>query len=143
MEDSACDTMRKPEFRSAFRMKLGRLWFGFRRKLLWLRMKRYFAAERSAQPLPYLRFSHATVLLRQLKVRICGFSATRSPISSWAAARLNGIVVHPGQVFSYWKLIGRPSARKGYLAGMVLVNGAVQGRDLAAGCASFPTLFSG
>ena len=110
--------MRKPEFRSAFRMKLGRLWFGFRRKLLWLRMKRYFAAERSAQPLPYLRFSHATVLLRQLKGSDMRLQRNKITNLKLAAARLNGIVVHPGQVFSYWKLIGRPSARKGYLAGM-------------------------
>lgn len=126
MENSACDTMQKPEFRSALRMKLGRLWFGFRRKLLWLRMKRYFAAERSAQPLPYLRFSHATVLLRQLKGADMRLQRNKITNLELAAARLNGIVVHPGQVFSYWKLIGRPSARKGYLAGMVLVNGAVR-----------------
>jgi len=40
-----------------------------------------------------------------------------------ASARVNGIVLHPGQTFSYWYLIGRPTARKGYLPGMLLRNG--------------------
>ncbi len=29
-----------------------------------------------------------------------------------ASARVNGIVLRPGQTFSYWYLIGRPTARK-------------------------------
>ena len=37
--------------------------------------------------------------------------------------RINGILLRPGQVFSYWKLIGNPTARKGYVEGMILKNG--------------------
>ena len=36
-----------------------------------------------------------------------------------AAARLDGVVLRPGETFSYWRLIGRPSRRKGYLDGIV------------------------
>ena len=42
-----------------------------------------------------------------------------------AVKKLNGIVLHPGEIFSYWKLIGKPSARKGYVNGMVLTGGRV------------------
>ena len=42
-----------------------------------------------------------------------------------AAGSLNGVVLKPGETFSYWKLIGRPSARKGYVLGMVLYGGTV------------------
>lgn len=38
-------------------------------------------------------------------------------------------VLRPGEVFSYWKLIGKPARRKGYLDGMVLKSGAFH-----AGC---------
>jgi vancomycin resistance protein VanW len=38
---------------------------------------------------------------------------------------LNGIVVMPGETFSFWKLIGKPTRRKGYLPGMVLSHGRV------------------
>ena len=30
-----------------------------------------------------------------------------------AVARLDGILVQPGETLSYWKLIGRPTYRKG------------------------------
>lgn len=38
-----------------------------------------------------------------------------------AAARLDGILLRPGETFSYWKLIGKPTRRKGYLDGMGIV----------------------
>ena len=42
-----------------------------------------------------------------------------------AIKQLDGIVIKPGQTFSYWRLIGKPTAKKGYLEGMVLNNGKV------------------
>ena len=42
-----------------------------------------------------------------------------------AIARIDGIRLAPGEVFSYWYLIGNPTARKGYLPGMILFNGQV------------------
>ncbi|MEI3305466.1 MAG: VanW family protein [Dysosmobacter sp.] len=38
----------------------------------------------------------------------------------------------PGETFSYWKLIGKPSRRKGYLEGMVLFLGRI-GSDVGGG----------
>lgn len=40
-----------------------------------------------------------------------------------AVKQLDGIVRHPGEVFSYWQLIGKPTRRKGYVKGMVLHSG--------------------
>lgn len=36
---------------------------------------------------------------------------------------INHIVIAPGETFSYWRLIGKPSKRKGYQPGMVLFCG--------------------
>lgn len=41
-----------------------------------------------------------------------------------AAKKINGIIICPGEIFSYWKLIGKPTKRKGYIDGMVLCNGS-------------------
>ncbi|MBR5381314.1 MAG: VanW family protein, partial [Oscillospiraceae bacterium] len=38
----------------------------------------------------------------------------------------DGLLLRPGEVFSYWRLIGKPSRRKGYREGMILVNGTVR-----------------
>jgi len=36
---------------------------------------------------------------------------------------VDGVVIAPGEVFSYWRLIGNPTRRKGYQPGMVLHTG--------------------
>lgn len=36
---------------------------------------------------------------------------------------LNGLLLQPGETMSYWKLIGKTTARKGYLPGMILFYG--------------------
>ena len=40
-----------------------------------------------------------------------------------AVKKLSGIVIQPGETFSYWKLIGKPTRKKGYVDGMVLFYG--------------------
>jgi len=42
-----------------------------------------------------------------------------------AARQINGILIHPGETFSYWKLIGNTTKRKGYVEGMNLFYGQV------------------
>jgi len=37
-----------------------------------------------------------------------------------ALKTIDGLVIKPGETFSYWRSIGRPSAKKGYVEGMVL-----------------------
>jgi hypothetical protein len=49
-----------------------------------------------------------------------------------AVAKLDGLILHPGETFSYWKLIGKPTYRKGYREGMVLFLGRIGG-DIGGG----------
>jgi vancomycin resistance protein VanW len=41
-----------------------------------------------------------------------------------ASEKLNGIVLKPGETFSFWRLVGKPTKAKGFLEGMVLTNGS-------------------
>ncbi|MEG0765618.1 MAG: VanW family protein [Pseudoflavonifractor sp.] len=41
-----------------------------------------------------------------------------------AAPLVTGIWVRPGETFSFWHLVGNPSARRGYRAGLTIANGA-------------------
>ncbi|MEG0894558.1 MAG: VanW family protein [Oscillospiraceae bacterium] len=43
-----------------------------------------------------------------------------------ACKQINLITIKPGEIFSYWNLIGKPSKRKGYVKGMILSNGTFQ-----------------
>jgi len=40
-----------------------------------------------------------------------------------AVNKLNGILIHPGEKFSFWYLVGCPTKKKGYLEGMLLSEG--------------------
>lgn len=39
-----------------------------------------------------------------------------------ASSKITGIIIHPGEVFSFWKLIGNVNKRQGYKEGRVIRN---------------------
>lgn len=43
-----------------------------------------------------------------------------------AAKRIDGIIIQPGEVFSFWGLVGRATKRRGYIEGMQLSRGEVK-----------------
>ncbi len=113
----------KPIKRSAFRRKLGNLYYGTRRKLKWITLEKSFAKKKSTAPLEYQYFSHATILRRKLRNVDMWMQENKIVNLKIAVKQINGIILHPGEVFSYWRLIGKPTKRKGYLEGMLLRNG--------------------
>lgn len=113
----------KPVRRSKARSRLGLLYYGLLRRFLWVRMNRHFVSGPSDQNLPYTCFSHRTPLLRQLKDVDMWMQHNKIVNLKLASRRLDGVIIHPGEVFSYWKLIGKPSRQKGYVDGMVLKGG--------------------
>lgn len=78
---------------------------------------------RSDQNLLYNCFSHQTILLRKLKDVDMWMQRNKIVNLKIAAEKLDGVIIRPGEVFSYWKLIGKTTKRKGYVDGMVLHNG--------------------
>jgi len=42
-----------------------------------------------------------------------------------AIAKLNGLIIPPGETFSFWNTVGRVSRKRGYVEGMLLSNGKV------------------
>ena len=119
------DILRPARQRSPLRTQLGLWYYGMRRRALWVTMDRYFATGRAA-PLPFETFRHQTPLLRQLSNTDMELQYNKITNLKLATAQIDGVVIRPGEVFSYWKLIGKPSRRKGYTEGMVLSYGHVE-----------------
>lgn len=115
--------MEKPKKRSNLRLKLGRCYYGMLRKLWWIKMHRLFARSFQKELLPYQYYSHKTILLRKLKDVDMWMQENKITNLKIAAQCLDGVIVRPGEVFSYWKLIGNPTRTKGYVEGMILKNG--------------------
>jgi vancomycin resistance protein VanW len=42
-----------------------------------------------------------------------------------AISSLNGVIIEPNKIFSFWTIIGKPTYKKGYVDGMLLSNGKV------------------
>lgn len=58
-----------------------------------------------------------------------------------AIKNLDGIVIPPGKVFSFWKHVGRPSSKKGYKNGLVLSNGNLK-EDIGGGLCQLSNLIA-
>lgn len=115
----------EPKYRARLRSKLGAAWYGALRRLLWVKLASSFAKERSEARLPCLQFAHATPLLRQLRDVDMALQRSKVINLKLAAEKLDGILIRPGETFSYWRCIGNPCRRRGFVEGMVLRNGRV------------------
>jgi vancomycin resistance protein VanW len=58
---------------------------------------------------------------------------------SLAAPKVNGILIRPGEVFSFWKLVGSCTSRKGYLEGLIIKSGKVS-QGIGGGMCQFTNL---
>ncbi len=113
----------EPRRRSEVRLRLGKTYYTARRRVQWLFWKKTFAKERAQAPFDHLYFAHKTPLMRKLKDVEMWMQENKVKNLRLACEKLNGIVLRPGEVFSYWYLIGKPTRRKGYVDGMVLKSG--------------------
>jgi len=104
------------------RRRLGRIFYIWKRRTIWFFSKTKFAQRRIA-PLQILVFQHETPLLRKLKDVDMYLQHNKVTNLQLAAAKINGLVLLPGETFSFWKTVGAPTARKGYLEGLVLERG--------------------
>lgn len=113
-----------PKNRSQLRLGLGRFYFTMRRYGDWFfSRKQYARTINRSITLPQVIFSHHTPLLRQLRNVDMQLQYNKIQNLKLAGACINGLVLKPGETFSFWRLVGKTTQRKGYLKGMVLKNG--------------------
>lgn len=96
------------------------------------RMQRYakwffsgtkFAKTRDFAKLPYRVKKHQSVLIRKLGDSDVQLQYNKIENLKIAVEKINGIVIRPGEAFSFCKTVGLPTKRKGYLPGMELCFG--------------------
>ena len=137
--DSKMD-LRAPIQRNWLCLRLGKLFYASKRYILWCSPEFRWAKERwTDRKLPYVHILHATPLIRQLKGDEMEWQKNKVINLKLAVAKLDGLILHPGETFSYWKLIGKPTYRKGYREGMVLFLGRIGG-DIGGGLCQLSNL---
>ena len=114
----------KPKYRSSLRLFLGKKYYTYKRYFHW-----YFGKEKYAQILNIkyydnVVFLHKTPLYRKLKNVDMWLQENKVKNLKIAIRNINGLVINPGETFSYWKTIGKPTYAKGYKDGMILHYGS-------------------
>ena len=82
-----------------------------------------FAKEHQKDRLPVVVKSHSSVMLRKLNGVDITLQENKVTNIEIACSKIDGIVVHPGEIFSFWRTVGRPMARKGYKEGLNIRRG--------------------
>lgn len=84
-----------------------------------------FARTRSSSTFGCALIRHRSILRRQLGDSDPRLQETKIVNLRLGAAALDGLIVRPGETLSFWDRVGRPSADRGFVEGLVLRNGAV------------------
>lgn len=125
--------VRKPEHRRALRRYLGKEYFILRRKWHWLKnASRYGCVDSKNTSCVYSLKKHKSMLLRPLKDVEMYLQYNKITNLRLAISHIDGVIIRPGQTFSIWKMVGRPSKSKGYLEGLALHNGQIS-TDIGGG----------
>ena len=106
-------------------------------------VKDFFGNERFAvhkgEPLPFLVKAHSSEILRHLNGVDMELQQNKAVNLKIAGEKINGIVIYPGETFSFWRLVGEPTAEKGYLDGLVIHNGKLD-RGIGGGLCQLANL---
>jgi vancomycin resistance protein VanW len=84
-----------------------------------------FASERSSEQLPFTCKKHQSLLRRKLGNSDPELQENKIVNLGIAAPKVDGILIRPGETFSFWHCIGETTAAKGYVEGMQLSKGEV------------------
>lgn len=92
-----------------------------------------FAAQKSSDLLPNVVKGHTSVLVRRLKGVDMRLQENKVTNIALAAAKINGIIVRPGETFSFWRTVGKTAEKQGYKEGLVIHRGGKLGSGIGGG----------
>lgn len=118
------EILRPAVIRPKLRRRIGRWFYIQKRCFQWIFGKQKFAEYRKDM-LGEVVFQHQTPLLRRLKNVDMYLQYNKITNLRLAAAKIDGLVIMPGETFSFWRMVGRPSAGRGFQEGLVLDNGKI------------------
>lgn len=84
--------------------------------------KEKFAKEKSAEKLPNIVWEYHSNMIKRAPGVNLEHQFNKAVNIDIAGRRINEMVIHPGEVFSFWKTIGKITKRKGYKEGRIIEN---------------------
>lgn len=93
-----------------------------KKDLIDLKNGKKFAKKKSKENFEYIWKGDAKVLLRKLEGVDMQLQKNKVKNLQLASKKIDGIIIKPGEEFSFWNLVGNATKRKGYLEGLVISN---------------------
>jgi vancomycin resistance protein VanW len=81
------------------------------------------ARTKSEAPLPCLVYQHKSLIRRKLGNVDMQLQENKAHNLALAAPHVNGVLLRPGETFSFWGLVGKCTAKKGFKEGLTLSKG--------------------
>lgn len=88
-------------------------------------MRGRLAYEKSEEILPVLICKHSSLIMRRLGNVDLTLQENKAVNLQIAAPKVSKILIKPNETFSFWKLVGNCSAKKGYKEGLTISGGKV------------------
>ena len=104
-----------------------------RRNLKDFLSKDKIAVKRNNEELPYLVKGHSSVLIRRLHGVDLRLQENKVINLMLASQKINKIIIHPGEYFSFWRTVGAPTKKKGYQEALVIKRGGELGSGIGGG----------
>ncbi len=82
-----------------------------------------FAKVKQTEPLPVSIIHHNSLIRRRLGNVNMTLQENKAVNLSIAAPCLNGVLIRPGETFSFWHLVGNATARRGFKEGLTISGG--------------------
>ena len=98
-----------------------------------------FAKTRQEELLPVVIYKHNSLIRRKLGNTEPELQENKATNLSIATPKVNGILIRPGETFSFWRLVGSATAKKGYKEGVTIANGQTRA-GIGGGMCQFTNL---
>lgn len=85
-----------------------------------------FASEQVSEPLEFTVKNHQSLLRRKLGSLDMRFQENKVTNLEIAQRPISGLLIKPGETFSFWNRVGETTAAKGYLEGLQLSRGEIK-----------------
>lgn len=98
-----------------------------------------FAQEINTLPFSVIVKSHTSSILRRLEGVDMELQRNKAINLRLACAKINGVVIQPGETFSFWRMVGEPGEKQGYREGLVISAGKL-GKGIGGGLCQLANL---
>ena len=84
--------------------------------------RRHLAKVKQEEWLPCVIYKHNSLIRRQLGNTQMELQENKAVNLALSAPKVNGVLIRPGETFSFWHLVGNTTAAKGYKEGVTIAN---------------------